>query len=73
MYFRNLRRVTVQCILQSTYHRTWETGLEVDMRVKETSNPLFFGGHCDSWRNLFHANQVRLRRSGLNPKPFLPQ
>ena len=43
MYFRNLRRVTVQCILQSTYHRTWETGLEVDTRVKETSNPLFLG------------------------------
>ncbi len=42
MYLRNLHSVTVRCILHSTYHRTWETGLGEEERVF-SPNPLFFG------------------------------
>jgi hypothetical protein len=40
LYLRNLQSVTVNCILHSTYHRTWETGLEEVTRVS-ASNPFF--------------------------------
>jgi len=38
LYLRNLHSVTVNCILHSTYHRTWEKGVEEDSRVS-ASNP----------------------------------